>query len=68
MAIVPEIQLARPNSTRVWRLEDPAQAALGLAQSVIGYANLIWPRFGLFRSFDLAPPGALIPALGGLCV
>ncbi|MCP4309350.1 MAG: hypothetical protein GY788_31655, partial [bacterium] len=21
-----------------------------------GYANLIWPRLGSFRSFDLAPP------------
>jgi hypothetical protein len=33
----------------------------------IGCAYLIWPHFGLFRSFDLAPPGALIPTLGGFC-
>jgi hypothetical protein len=33
-----------------------------------GCAYLIWPHFGPFRSFDLAPPGGWIPTLGGLLV
>ena len=30
-----------------------------------GCAYLIWPRFGSFRSFDLAPLGVPMPTLGG---
>jgi pimeloyl-ACP methyl ester carboxylesterase len=40
----------------------------GASDSIpLGCAYLIWPHFGLFRSFGLAPLGALFPTLGGFC-
>ena len=65
--LIPQ-QAERHDPSHGWEAQhDAGFGRLLLLVPDIGCAYLIWPRFGSFRSFDLAPLGVPMPTLGGFC-